>query len=365
MTEFFTSENWKEVENTYARWWDRELDRPVIGIELIGKEPGRCCPKAPILSQATCADFSVTPEAFIDRLDYEFSKRVYIGDSFPYVDFTCFGPGVMAAFLGASLDNSTGNVWFHPSEKRSITELEFKYDPENKWLKRIKQICQAAVDYWKGDVLIAMPDLGGAVDVLSSFLPGQQLLLDLYDNPEKVNEHIHTLSQLWHKYYNEINDIISSSNHGHSDWSAILSPTPSYILQCDFAYMISLEMFNEFVKWEIAESCERLGHSVYHLDGSGQLPHLDSLLEIGKLDAVQWVPGTNSPDISQWPEVYEKIIAADKAVQLINNPVDLNVYDKVIRQISGRVPVQIHQITMQIEEKNAALEFLRKYGILA
>ena len=363
MAIFFTYDDWKRVEDTYAKWWGRQLDRPVIGIELVGKESGRVCPDAPILSQATCAELSIEPAALMDRLDYEFSRRIYIGDAYPYIDFTCFGPGVMAAFLGAKLDNKTGNVWFHPSKKLSINELNFEYDSENKWFKRVKQICHAAVDYWNGDVLIAMPDLGGAVDVLSTFLPGEQLLLELYDNPKKVIEHISTLSQLWHRYYGEINEIISPTNHGYSDWSTILSPAPSYILQCDFAYMIGLDMFNEFVKGEISDSCGRLGHSIYHTDGQGQLAHLDSLLEIEQLDVVQWVPGANAPDISQWPQVYEKIVTAGKAIQILNDPVNLEVYDKVIEQISSRVPVQVRQFELPIEETDMAQRWLEHWSI--
>lgn len=363
MALFFSSDDWKRVESTYNKWWDRQLDRPVIGIELVGKDPGRACPDAPILSQATCEDLSIAPEALMDRLDYEFSKRVYMGDAYPYLDLTCFGPGVMGAFLGAKLDNSTGNVWFHPPKEMDIQDLIFEYNPENKWLKRIKRICQVAVDYWHGDVLVAMPDLGGVLDVLSIFLPGEKLLLALCDNPEKVIEHISTLSQLWHKYYNEINDIISPTNHGYSDWSTILSPTPSYIVQCDFAYMIGLEMFNKFIKWEISDSCNRIDHSIYHLDGQGQLVHLDSLLEIEQLDAVQWVPGAGSPDCSQWPQVYEKIIAADKAVQVINDEIDINAYDKVIKQIAGRVPVQVRQFAVPIEQTDTVCKWLKTHGI--
>lgn len=363
MAVFFTSDDWKRIKNTYTMWWNRKIDRPVIGIELVGKDPGRACPNVPMLSQSTCADLSVEPQALMDRLDYEFSKRIYIGDAYPYIDFTCFGPGVMAAFLGAKLDNSTGNVWFHPSEKKGVKDLHFEYDPENKWFKRVKQICQAAVDYWGGDVLIAMPDLGGAVDVLSTFLPGEQLLFELYDNPEKVIEHISTLSQLWHRYFAEIDEIISPTNHGYSDWSTILSPTPSYILQCDFAYMISLEMFNKFVKGEIADSCNRLDHSIYHLDGQGQLVHLDSLLEIKQLDAVQWVPGAGAQDCSQWPEVYEKIVATDKAVQIINDKIDFDAYDKVIKQIAGRVPVQVRQFTLPIEQADIARKWIESHRI--
>ena len=86
--------------------------------------------------------------------------------------------------------------------------------------------------------------------------------------------------------------------------------------QCDFSYMISPEMFDEFCRPELEATCRRLGRSIYHLDGVGQLPHLNSILEIEDLDGVQWVPGDGKPPQSQWPEVYEKIHRAGKNSQL-------------------------------------------------
>ena len=79
--------------------------------------------------------------------------------------------------------------------------------------------------------------------------------------------------------------------------------------------MISPEMFDEFVKPELIESSLKLPRTFYHLDGSGQLSHLDSLLTIQTLDGVQWVPGAGNPECAEWPEVYQKISAAGKKIQ--------------------------------------------------
>ena len=54
----FTPERWAQVKETYRKWWAGELDRPIIPIELVGRDPGRPQPEAPLLSQATCADLS-------------------------------------------------------------------------------------------------------------------------------------------------------------------------------------------------------------------------------------------------------------------------------------------------------------------
>ena len=48
--------NWNEVRENHAKWWDKELDRPLIGVRLWGKDPGRPKPDVPTLSQENCSD---------------------------------------------------------------------------------------------------------------------------------------------------------------------------------------------------------------------------------------------------------------------------------------------------------------------
>ena len=107
------------------------------------------------------------------------------------------------------------------------------------------------------------------------------------------------------------------------------------MLQCDFAYMIGPKAFDEFVKPELSASCRRLANAFYHLDGPGQLAHLDSLLSIPELKGVQWIPGRGSPDSRHWPEVFRKIRNAGKLIQIYCGETD--VLDVVVDQLgSGR-----------------------------
>ena len=86
--------------------------------------------------------------------------------------------------------------------------------------------------------------------------------------------------------------------------------------QCDFSYMISSEMFKEFVLPELVASAKRLDNCCYHMDGKGQLPHLDMLLAEPVIGGVQWVPGAGAPVCAEWPEVYERIFAAGKRTMI-------------------------------------------------
>jgi 5-methyltetrahydrofolate--homocysteine methyltransferase len=315
MTIDFSPKRWQQVKDTYRRWWAGELERPLIPVVLKGRDPERSQPAAPLLSQANCTDFSWSPEELIDRIDYELSCQVYLGDAYPYFNMHCFGPGVAAAFLGARLDNSSGRVWFHAPDDRPIQEIHFEYDAENIWLQRIKAIYKAGMERWQGRVLMGMTDLGGALDVLSTFRPSERLLLDLCDEPDEVERLLWEGHTLWHRYYDELNAVLQPVNPGYSDWSTLYSETPSYILQCDFAYMIGPKMFRQFVLPELTASCRRLPHAFYHLDGIGQIRHLETLVQIEELDGIQWIHGDGKPDSGNWPAVFQAIAQGRKRIQ--------------------------------------------------
>ena len=329
----FDASRWEKVRSVFRQWWDGELERPVIPVRLGGRDPGRAKPDVPLLSQPNCHDFSISPEQIIDRIDYELSTQHYLGDAFPFFSMDCFGPGVIAAFMGATLDNSTGRVWFHAPPQKPIGEIHFRFDPDNVWFRRICDIYRAGMERWQGQVLMPLTDLGGNLDILSSFRPGEELLMDLYDEPEEVKRLVWEAHEAWHQYYNALNEILLPHNPGFSDWAQIYSEKPGYMLQCDFSYMISPEMFEAFVRPELAASCRKMDYPFYHLDGVGQLAHLDSLLSIPELRGVQWVPGDGQPDCSHWPEVYQKIAASKKNLQIIQSQGALDALEAVMGQI--------------------------------
>jgi len=67
-------DRWECVREAYRRWWAGELYRPLVPVEIGGRDPGRLCPGAPFLSQATWTDLSWSGEQVIDRTDWELSR---------------------------------------------------------------------------------------------------------------------------------------------------------------------------------------------------------------------------------------------------------------------------------------------------
>lgn len=314
----FSKEQMKQVQQNHLRWWEGTLERPLVKVTIEDMYAVNGS-GVPVLSQKNCMDLRWTPQQVIDALDDALSRQAYLGDAFPMVNFDAFGPGVLAAFCGARLDNSSGAVWFFPEKELPINEIHPIYDPRNSVVQRIKDLYRAGLEKWQGQVIMGLPDLGGVMDVGAVLRGSENLLMDLYDEPEEVIRLAAEIQQAWYDAYSDLAALLAPQG-GYTHWSGLFSKEPSYVIQCDFSYMISSPMFRQFVLDTLRTDTERLAHTIYHLDGIGELKHLDDILSLEKLNAVQWVFGDGQPPAEEWMDVYDRIAAAGKQMMICGTP---------------------------------------------
>jgi 5-methyltetrahydrofolate--homocysteine methyltransferase len=359
----FSDNRWQAVWEASEQWWAGTLDRPLIQIRLTGADPGRPEPDCPFYEFHSYYDLSVSPEQIIDRMDYELSGTRFLGDAFP--DFRPnFGPGVLAAFLGARLHNGAGTAWFLPETLKPISESSFAIQEDSVWLRRICDLIEAAERRWQGHVQIGITDLGGSLDILSTFRPAEHLLLDLYDHPDQVKRLLWESHDAWWQCFRLFTDLNGSRNPGFSCWTPLLSSKSYYMLQCDFCYMIGPDMFDEFVWPELLASAQKLDRAFYHMDGEGQLAHLNTLLSSPAVRGIQWVPGEGAPDLLQWPDVLKTLHTKQKLTQFFHNQVNdpFQALPCLETQL-GSVNHIAYMIKAPIEEYHRAVELLHRYGI--
>ena len=67
-----------------------------------------------------------------------------------------------------------------------------------------------------------------------------------------------------------------------------------------------------------------LDTSIFHLDGPAAIRHLDTLLEIEELNAIQWVPGDGNPPAKAWLAMLKKIQSAGKCLWVSAPPEDVS-----------------------------------------
>jgi len=354
----FDKVRWEQVKEVSSHWWEGKLKRPLIQITVHGANPDRTAPSLPFHHFTAQYGIETPSESIIDAWDYQLSSRYFLGDAFPTL-WPNFGPGILAAFIGANVKVRPETVWFHPEKHREINELSFSLDTQNVWLDRICSICREAMNRWEGLVQVGMTDLGGTLDVLSTFRPSEGLLTDLYIYPDEVKRCIWQVWEFWWKSYETINASLQPTNPGYTGWLPVFSETPYYVLQSDFSYMIGPDLFDEFVKPELTASCNTLGNAFYHLDGVGQLAHLDSLLQIENLKGIQWVPGDGQPPIAEWPQVYKKIRDAGKRIQIGGK---MSTFHKIVQDLGSTEGI-LFTTSCTISELSEAQRFLERYGV--
>jgi hypothetical protein len=63
-----------------------------------------------------------------------------------------------------------------------------------------------------------------------------------------------------------------------------------------------------------------MDYAFYHLDGKGQIPHLDLLLSLPRLRGIQWVPGDGNPPPEHWLPLLKRIRDGGKLCQVTVSP---------------------------------------------
>ena len=327
----FTNEDWDRIARDWFAWWSGELKRPLVVTSAQDPPTHPDAPQAPHFTSELPLDMPV--DQVLDLYERELERTHFIGDAWPKW-WPNFGPGIMAGFVGARVRSVPETVWFEPSGALPpIDDVQITRDEGNVWWQRIADLTAAAVARWGDRVSVAHTDLGGNLDILASLRTTEQLLFDVYDAPEAVERLVGAITVAWLAYYDSLHHMIEPAGRGTTPWAAIWSPWRCYMLQCDFAYMISPKMFERFVLPDLAACCASLDHGFYHLDGKNQIPHLEMLLSLDRLRGIQWVPGDGAPPPEEWLPLLKRIVDGDNRCQLYVSPEGAL---KIVRALGGK-----------------------------
>lgn len=306
--------NWEETKEKFRNYWKQQNTGRPLMIVWAEKEDAKPLPEE--LIPADTQDQYMNPERMVARYRHFCENHEFLGESFPNMSVD-FGPGSVAAYLGSDIEFRDDTVWFTECVEDWEETGKLTFDPDNLWLKKHMEVVQECRKLADGDFLIPIPDLMENIDVLASLRGAQNTVYDLIDEPEEMEERIRQVTDVYFEYYDRFYELVKEQD-GASCYTVfqIWGEGKTAKLQCDFSALMSPGQFREFIQESLRRQAGQLDHVLYHLDGPDAIKHMDALMEIEEIDALQWTSGDHGPDgtLEEWYEIYDKARRAGKSL---------------------------------------------------
>lgn len=303
--------NLEETKKHYINWWNHK------GIVLNMWEHFQegVKPHADIPAPKPYKDLDqrwFDPQWRAEYLDWYVAHSSLMADMLPVAN-TQLGPGSLAAILGGVFEGGEDTIWIHPNPNYT-DDIKFDTNHPN-WLLH-KELLKACKQKAQGHYYVGMPDLMEGMDVLAAIKGTDKVLLDTVMQPEVLEHQMQQINDIYFKVFDELYDIIREGDEMAFCYFSSWAPGKMSKLQSDISTMISVDDYRRFVQPFIREQCQKIDYTLYHLDGVGAMHHLDALLEIKELNAIQWTPGVGEPQggSPKWYDLYKKILAGGKSI---------------------------------------------------
>jgi hypothetical protein len=309
----------KAMQRVYA-WYENEI---------IDRAPIRFMAHNAFLESETDTLYQMTPEQrkkwwFDAELQVEnYSKsidgRTFHAETFP-VYFPNLGPDVYAGFYGAELEFGAVTSWSVPFVQTWEDSDKLALDLNNIYFQKIEELTRCALDQCENKFMVGYTDLHPGLDCVAAWRDPQQLCFDMIDAPDQVQRLVDLAIVDFETIYDHFDNLLKQAGQLSVSWMGIPSYGRMHIPSCDFSTMISPRFFEEFGLPILEREVQTMTHNIFHVDGKGVARHLNAILSVPEVHAIQWVQGVGDDlPIMQWVPFIKELQA--KKMPII---VDLN-----------------------------------------
>ncbi len=303
------SPHFPRIAERWEAWWHRENRRPLL-LGGVRRDASLRWDKAFDLLENTEAWLSVRRSQ---------CEHTYWMDATPPSIRVDIGPVTIGAYLGAPLivDEQTQTSWQSPIIEDWQDVEELTLTPHTEWYERVRELLRATARDAAGRYLVCLPDLAGAIDVLTRLRGTEQLMLDLFEYPEQVKACAERLVSVWESVFFEFYDLVLDQGSAPVQWLHAWSSTPYTLPTCDFNALIGPKQFDEFCLPSLRRQASIAGRCLFHLDGPDAARHAPSLARTEEITAVQFTPGTGTPSALAQMEMFRMLQNAGKPVVVV------------------------------------------------
>jgi hypothetical protein len=265
----------------------------------------------------------------IEKFLTQVQNKHYHGETFP-VFWPNLGPNVFAGLYGCPLEFAEVTSWAQPILFDLETPLTLDWQSE--YLLKLIELTQAALEICPGKYLVGYTDFHPGLDCLAALRGTQNTLMDLIDAPDQLEGILQQFSDDFLAVYDFFDRLLKKAGQPSLTWIAIPAFGRLHIPSSDFSAMISPKQHRRFAHPWLEREARAMTHNIFHVDGKGVANHLDLILEMPHVQALQWVQGMgDDAPILQWVPLIRRIQAAGKSVVIDLTPTELEDFTTAVR----------------------------------
>ncbi len=345
-------EDFPAIAQRYEAWWAQaNSDRPIF-YGTADADPSR-----PITRRLELLE---NPEAWFETKLADMRQTYCVGDAVPSVRVD-FGPVMLGPLFGGQMHFDSDTTWtdaFINDDWSNAPEWTWS-DDHPLWQQLRARLDLVAADA-PGRYLVMTPDFGGSADVLLNLRGSTDLCMDVIEQPQQLTDAINAMYPSWRRAFVELYSIVVGKHGaGLAHWLGMWSSRPYMVPACDFNFMIGPDEFNAVCRPDIARQAATAGRAVFHLDGSGAARHMDALLEVPELQAIQYTPGAGTPSVRPWLDMFAKVQQAGKPLWVFCPADEVNILCDALRP-EGLGIVTSTSTPAELDDLFA--QFCRHYG---
>lgn len=313
-------------------WFHQEvLDRPPI--RFMAHNSTHVEQFHPTHRWATLKDRWFDAEYQVDSFIESLRNKVFLAETFP-VFMPNLGPEIYSAFYGCDLIFQEVTSYCVPKVEKWSDMRRLVFDRNNEYYLKIEELTRVALAKCDGTYWVGYTDLHPGGDCAAAWRDPQQLCMDIIHSPGEVAELVLRASTDFRMIYDHYDTLLKSHDQPSVTWMGIPSQGRMHVPSCDFSALISPHHFKEFFLDSIRHEISSMTHNIFHLDGKGVARHLDQLLAIPEIHAIQWVQGLGQDQpIMQWMPLIHKILDVGKSILL---EVSLDEMEPLMHEVSPR-----------------------------
>lgn len=321
-----TIQDMPQVKERLAGFWNREKTDRICFAVVAPNQPGAEISMFRNLETGHIENERLKnwtdPDTIYTNAVRRIENTYFGGDAFPVL-FSNYGTSGHCNYFGAKPVYEKDTIWFDPCWQ-SLEQAETAIFNQS-ILQQHLTLSQALAKKAQGQFFISMPDHCGTADAIGHLYGTENLLMDMIEEPELVKKASSIVNAGWKKANEAFYEMLyplSENGVAHA-WMYLWAPGKLQHMQADISVMLSPANYEEFILPELEEQIEWLDYPVYHFDGIEQTQHLDMILSLKKLKAIQWTHVAGQAPALQHLNVLKRMQQAGKSLIIMTPPEDV------------------------------------------